>query len=158
MRRLKDRLVDWRQRAGGSKICERTIRFDNFVLYPDSGKLYKGAKPIGIQPQPFKVLSLLLLSPGRVVTRSVIQKELWDEDTFVDFELGINHCIQQIRTALGDDTKAPRYVETAPHHGYRFIADVDFQLARRSARLPRGHWWRAMLAYLTLGWHREKQA
>ncbi len=158
MRRPKKRLGIWRKRADAPYVLERTVRFDSFVLCPESGELYKKAKPIAIQPQPFKVLTLLTHSPGRVVARATIQKELWDDDTFVDFDLGINHCIKQIRNALGDDAKAPRYIETVPRRGYRFVAEVVFEPAMTSARSNLHQWWRAVQTRVTLSWNREEQA
>ena len=79
---------------------------------------------VKLQPQPFKLLVLLASRPGEPVTREEIQKELWSDDTFVDFEHGINYCIKEIRTALSDDAENPRFVQTVPRRGYRFIAEV----------------------------------
>lgn len=126
-------------------LGERAVRFNNFILYPESGELYQHTKPIGIHPQPFKVLTLLTHSFGHVVTRAAIQKELWGDDTFVDFDLGINQCIRRIRNSLGDNAKAPRYIETVPRRGYRFVAKVVFESVTTSSRKNRRRWWRTML-------------
>src|SRR4029077_11447556 len=77
-----------------------------------------------LQPQPFQVLLLLAGRAGTVVTREEIQRNLWRDSTFVDFEHGINFAINQIRGALADSADRPRYIETLPRRGYRFIAVV----------------------------------
>jgi TolB-like protein/Tfp pilus assembly protein PilF len=99
-----------------------SVRFGPFELNSRAGHLRKGKVRLHLQPQPFKLLSLLVSRAGQLVTREEIQHELWDQDTFVDFEQGLNVCIRQIRTALNDAPAAPRFVETVPRRGYRFIA------------------------------------
>jgi TolB-like protein/DNA-binding winged helix-turn-helix (wHTH) protein/Flp pilus assembly protein TadD len=106
--------------AGASSV----IRFGAFELDAVNGELRKAGISLKIHPQPFRVLLLLAEHPGETVTREEIQNSLWGDNTFVDFERGINFCINQIRTALGDDAEEPRYVETLPRRGYRFIAPV----------------------------------
>ncbi|MGH9405311.1 MAG: winged helix-turn-helix domain-containing protein [Terriglobia bacterium] len=101
------------------------FRFGIFELDIDAGTLSKNGFPVKLPPQPFKLLHLLVSQPAVLVTRDELQRALWGESTFVDFELGINRCIKQIRQALGDDPEAPRYVETVPRRGYRFIAPVE---------------------------------
>jgi DNA-binding winged helix-turn-helix (wHTH) protein len=103
----------------------RVVRFGAFELDAAKGELRKAGVPLKIHPQPFRILLLLAEHPGRTVTREEIQHLLWRENTFVDFERGINFCINQIRVALGDDAEKPRYVETLPRRGYRFIAPVS---------------------------------
>ena len=76
---------------------------------------------VRLQPQPFKVLALLAAQPGEVVTREEIQSTVWPAGTFVDFEQSLNFCIRQIRSALGDSALHPRYVETLPRRGYRWV-------------------------------------
>ena len=100
------------------------IRFDSFELDVTSGELRKGANRLRLQPQPFRVLLLLIERPGQVVAREEIQRCLWKDSTFVDFEHGINFCINQIRGALSDSAEKPRYIETVPRRGYRFIGTV----------------------------------
>lgn len=99
-------------------------RFAAFELDAESGKLLKSGIPLKLAPQPFRVLTLLTARPGQVVTREEIQRCLWGDSTFVDFERGINFSINQIRAALNDDAGKPRYIETLPRIGYRFIAPV----------------------------------
>jgi DNA-binding winged helix-turn-helix (wHTH) protein/tetratricopeptide (TPR) repeat protein len=103
----------------------RLIRFGVFELDAKNGQLRKAGVSLKMHPQPFRVLLLLAEHAGQTVTREEIQHCLWRDNTFVDFERGINFCINQIRTALGDDAENPRYVETLPRRGYRFIAPVN---------------------------------
>jgi Tol biopolymer transport system component/DNA-binding winged helix-turn-helix (wHTH) protein len=98
------------------------IRFGAFELDTAHGTLRKAGISVKLHPQPFRVLSLLAECPGQIVTREQIQHCLWGDNTFVDFEGGINFCVKQIRAALGDDPEKPRYIETLHRRGYRFIA------------------------------------
>jgi TolB-like protein/DNA-binding winged helix-turn-helix (wHTH) protein/Flp pilus assembly protein TadD len=100
------------------------LSFGPFDLNPASGELHKSGILIKLQPQPFRLLLLLAERSGTVVTREEIQHCLWTESTFVDFEHGINFSINQIRTALADHAEKPRFIETLPRRGYRFIAAV----------------------------------
>ena len=100
------------------------ISFGPFELDAANGELRKAGISLKIHPQPFRVLVLLAEQSGRMVTREDIQRLLWGDNTFVDFERGINSCVNQIRTTLGDDPEKPRYVETIPRRGYRFVASV----------------------------------
>jgi eukaryotic-like serine/threonine-protein kinase len=100
------------------------IRFGGFELDAESGELRKAGIPLKIHPQPFRVLMLLVERPGQIVTREEIQHCLWGDNTFVDFENGINFCVTQIRAAISDDAGSPRYIQTVPRRGYRFIAAV----------------------------------
>ena len=101
------------------------LRFGSFVLDPSAGQLRKNEILIKLPPQPFRLLQLLVERAGTVVTREEIRSFLWADSTFVDFEHGINFSINQIRAALADDAEKPRYVETLPRRGYRFIAAVE---------------------------------
>jgi eukaryotic-like serine/threonine-protein kinase len=98
------------------------LRFGPFELDVRSGELRRNGTTVRLQPQPLKVLLLLAGRPGEVVTREEIQTEIWPAGTFVDFEQSLNFCIRQIRAALRDDANAPRYVETLPRRGYRWVA------------------------------------
>ena len=98
--------------------------FDRFKLDVASGELCMGGTRIVLQPQPFKVLALLAECSGRAITRDEIRRQLWSSETFVDFEGGLNFCIRQIRKALGEDARKPRYIETLHRRGYRFMAPV----------------------------------
>src|SRR5215472_8132927 len=101
------------------------LRFDTFELDPGSGELRKNGDRIKLPPQPFRVLELLIRRSGEVLTRADIRERIWRDDTFVDFEQGLNFCIRQIREALGDNADTPRFVETLPRRGYRFLSPVE---------------------------------
>lgn len=101
------------------------LRFGVFELDPRTGELRRSGALVKLQQQPFKVLALLVGRPGELVTREELRREIWGGDTYVDFDQGLNFCIKQIRTALGDQADTPRYVETLPRRGYRFIAPVE---------------------------------
>lgn len=102
----------------------RLLRFGVFELNLDLEELRKNGSVLRLPPQPFKLLAMLASRSGQVVSRDEIQQQLWGSDTFIDFEQGVNKCIKQIRTALGDNADNPLYVETIPRHGYRFLAPV----------------------------------
>jgi DNA-binding winged helix-turn-helix (wHTH) protein len=97
------------------------LRFGPFELDVRSGDLRRNGQLVRIQPQPLKVLTLLASRPGGLVSREEIQAEVWPAGTFVDFEQSLNFCIRQIRSALGDTAVAPRYLETLPKRGYRWV-------------------------------------
>ena len=101
------------------------VRFGVFEVDLRNGELRKGGVLIKLQQQPFKVLALLVGRPGDIVTREELRCQIWGGDTFVDFDQGLNFCIKQIRAALGDQADTPRYVETLPRRGYRFIAPLE---------------------------------
>src|SRR5262245_51749333 len=107
----------------------RGVRFGPFEADLHSGELRKHGRRIKLQDQPFQVLALLLERPGEVVTREELRQKLWPADTFVDFDVGLNTAIKRLRDALGDTAESPRYVETLPRRGYRFIAPVAEVLA-----------------------------
>src|SRR3954451_2698839 len=98
---------------------EARIRFGAFDFDPATLELRREGAPIRLQPQPAQVLAILLAHPGEVVTRETLQKTLWGEDTFVDFDRGLNFCIAQIRSALGDSATSSVYVKTLPKRGYQ---------------------------------------
>jgi len=101
------------------------IHFGPFELDPDEQQLRKRGIALKLQPKQFVVLLMLAQRAGEIVSRQEIQQRVWGDGTFVDFDRGINFCINQIRTALGDDADRPRYIETLPRRGYRFIANID---------------------------------
>jgi TolB-like protein/Flp pilus assembly protein TadD len=103
----------------------RRVRFANFELDVRSRELRSGVRRIRLQEQPFEILRLMLETPGDVVTRDELQQRLWPNGTFVDFEHALNAAVKRLRAALGDDADAPRFVETVPRRGYRFIARLD---------------------------------
>jgi DNA-binding winged helix-turn-helix (wHTH) protein/tetratricopeptide (TPR) repeat protein len=100
-------------------------RFGHFAINAATGELRARGDVVKLSPQPFKVLELLVRRNGDVVTRNEIRDHVWCGDTFVDFEQGLNFCIRQIREALGDTADAPRFIETLPRRGYRFLMPVE---------------------------------
>jgi Tol biopolymer transport system component/DNA-binding winged helix-turn-helix (wHTH) protein len=109
--------------------------FGPFEFEQDSGDLRKFGNRIRLQGKPLQILSMLLDQPGQVVSRDELQKHLWQETTFVDFEQGLNTAVNKLRQALGDSAGQPRYIETVPGKGYRFIAPLQGSPARPAAVL-----------------------
>ena len=105
---------------------DRLLRFGAFEFDPSSLQLRKAQRPVRLRPQALKLLRIFVSHPRQLITREVIHQELWGADVHVDFEQGVNHTVKQLRAALGDDANAPRYIETMPRLGYRFIAPVEF--------------------------------
>src|SRR5438270_7730723 len=103
-----------------------SVRFDLFRLDLSSGALFRSGVRVPIQDQPLRLLRLLLEAEGRVVTRQQLRAALWPQDTFVDFEHGVNTAVKKLRQALADSAEHPKFVETLPKLGYRFIAAVDW--------------------------------
>lgn len=100
------------------------LRFSSFELDLRAGELRKHGFKIKLQDQPFQILALLLEKPGEVVTREQLRDRLWPADTFVDFDHSLNSAVKKLRQALNDDPDVPRFIETLPRRGYRFIAPV----------------------------------
>src|SRR2546427_9309279 len=114
-----------------------SVRFGPFELDQDAGELRKGGTKVRLQEQPLQILEILLGQPGKVVTREELRNQIWPSDTFVDFDHGINNAIKRLREALGDTAEMPRYVETLPRRGYRFLHALATTIAERSiAVLP----------------------
>ena len=101
------------------------LSFAEFCLDTSSGALTRAGRAIPLEHQPSLVLARLAQSAGAVVTRDELASALWGTDTHVKFDDGLNYCIRQARAALGDDAKAPRFIETIPRRGYRFVAKVS---------------------------------
>ena len=101
-----------------------TFCFGEFELDVSAGELRRKNRRVKLQPQPFKLLLLLVRKRGTLVSREEIRGELWPDGTFVDFDQAVNFSIRQIRDALGDDAERPLYIETVPRRGHRFIAPV----------------------------------
>jgi DNA-binding winged helix-turn-helix (wHTH) protein len=95
--------------------------FDQFQVDLTSGELLRSGVRVPIQGQPFQVLRLLLEAGGKVVTREELRQVLWPKDTFVDFELGVNTAVKKLRQALEDSADHPKFIETLPKYGYRFM-------------------------------------
>jgi DNA-binding winged helix-turn-helix (wHTH) protein len=108
------------QPAPGAAI----LRFDVYALDLRAGELFKSGRKIKLQEQPFRILTMLLEHPGELVTREELRQRLWSQDTFVDFEHSLNTAIKKLRRALCDEAGKPRFVETLPRRGYRFVGTV----------------------------------
>ena len=103
----------------------RVLRFDAFELDLRTGELHKRGVKLRLQGQPLQLLAILLQSAGNLVTREELRAQIWTTDTFVDFDHSLHNAIARIRDVLGDSAERPRYIETLPRRGYRFIAPVD---------------------------------
>jgi TolB-like protein/DNA-binding winged helix-turn-helix (wHTH) protein/Tfp pilus assembly protein PilF len=102
-----------------------TLRFDNYELDTRAGQLRKGGVKLRLRGQPLQVLAILVEHAGEVVTREELQQQIWKADTFVDFDHGLHNAIARIREVLGDSAETPRFIETLPRCGYRFIGTVE---------------------------------
>lgn len=103
----------------------QTSRFGTFHFNPDTQELFREGMAVHLQAQPAQVLAELLKQPGEIVTRETLRQAVWGADTFVDFDRGLNFCVAQIRSALGDSAESPRFIRTVPKRGYQFIAPVE---------------------------------
>jgi DNA-binding winged helix-turn-helix (wHTH) protein len=108
--------------------------FGEFRFDPATGVLTRSGERVGLQNQPSRVLEVLTSRPGELVTRSELHEAVWGTTTFVDHDQGLNYCIRQIRRALGDTAERPRYVETLPRRGYRFLPEVKLISSPRPTR------------------------
>jgi DNA-binding winged helix-turn-helix (wHTH) protein/TolB-like protein len=111
-------------------------RFGLFDFDAGSGELRKDGRPIPLEPQPARVLAALLARPGALVSHDDLRHATWEPGTFVDFERGLAYCLSQVRGALGDSARNPRFVETVPRRGYRFIAPVHSPEVPAAAGVP----------------------
>ncbi len=114
----------------------RVLRFGIFEMDRRSRELRRHGIQVKLQDQPFQILSALLEHPGQIVTREELRKTLWPADTFVDFNNSVNAAVNRLREALGDSAENPRFVETVPRHGYRFIAPVTETGTDTSVEIP----------------------
>jgi DNA-binding winged helix-turn-helix (wHTH) protein len=108
-----------------SQNAGQIIRFGAFELDLRAGELRRGGIRLPVQGRPIQALAILLRNPGQLVTREQLREELWPADTFVDFEHGLHNAVARIRSVLGDTAETPRFIETLPRRGYRFIAPVE---------------------------------
>jgi TolB-like protein/Tfp pilus assembly protein PilF len=106
------------------------VRFGGFELDQHPGELRKDGTRIRLQEQPLQILRILLEQPGKIITREELREKIWASDTFVDFDHGINNAIKRLREALGDTADTPRYIETLPRRGYRFIGSIERETPR----------------------------
>jgi DNA-binding winged helix-turn-helix (wHTH) protein/TolB-like protein len=126
-------------------------RFGTFEFVSDTGELRKNGRAVALEPQPAKALALLLSRGGEIVSREELRDAVWGADTHVDFDRGLAYCVSQIRTALGDSGDNPRFVQTVPKRGFKFIAPLSPPAAPVAPvapilpmppmQPPRGPWW-----------------
>jgi eukaryotic-like serine/threonine-protein kinase len=139
--------------------------FGPFEVHPGSGELLKHGRRVKLQDQPFRLLVVLLENAGQVVTREQIQSRIWEQHTFVDFDASLRVAVRKLREALGDDAENPRYIETVPKRGYRFLApfpssvgsvqhiqatDISPPAPAESERPERWHWIAALLMLILI--------
>ena len=101
------------------------VRFGPFEADLDTHELWKNGVRVKLGGQPFEILAILLRKPSQMVSREELQKELWAADTFVDFNHGLNAAVNKLRETLADSAEEPKYVETLPRRGYRFVGRVE---------------------------------
>ena len=111
-------------RMAASKPTLKAVQFGVFELDPEAGELRKRGMLVKLQEQPFQLLAVLIERAGEVVTKDDLRQRLWPSDTFVDFDHGLHSAITRLREALGDSSESPRFIETVPRRGYRFVAQV----------------------------------
>ncbi len=123
--------------------ASRVLQFGAFEVDLRTGSLRKSGARIKLQEQPFQILAMLLEKPGDMVTREELRQKLWPADTFVDFDNGLNTAIKKLRDTLGDSADSPRFIETLPKRGYRFIYPVNGARAPAAVQVPPPvAWWR----------------
>jgi len=138
-------------------LASNMIRFGVFEANLDTGELRRNGARVKLQDQPFQLLALLLARPGEIVTREELRAQLWSDDTFVDFDHGLNAAVRRLRDALGDSADNPRFVETLSRRGYRFVAPVQPKTneakeveqkdpQESTAASSSGRYWREVLA------------
>src|SRR5215471_19463199 len=115
---------------GGFRSSQPVVRFGAYELDQRAGELRKEGVRIRLQDQPLQMLLLLLEQPGRIITREELRQKIWSSDTFVDYDHGINNAIKRLRETLGDTAETPRYIETLPRRGYRFIPKIEQESPR----------------------------
>ena len=119
---MRDELI---QGDGSALRPSRRVRFGPFELDPRTGELHANGAHVILSEQPLRLLLALLDRPGQLLTRDELRQRLWPDDTFVDFEHGLNAAVRRVRDALGDSADHPRYVETLPRRGYRFVGEIE---------------------------------
>jgi DNA-binding winged helix-turn-helix (wHTH) protein len=132
----RGRTIDDRVMAGAMRF----VRFGAFEADLDTCELRRAGQRVELQELPFRILAALLERPGELVSRDDLRASAWPAGVHVDFEHGLNKAVNKIRVALGDDPERPRYVETLPRRGYRFIAPVELPREYEKAQpgTPRG--------------------
>ena len=136
-RLLPGKVLDFRPKPNMEPLRHIfVVRFGTYEVSLQSGEVRKAGVRIRVQQQPLKLLEVLLERPGEVVTREELRSRVWPNESFGDFDQAVNIAIAKLRSALGDSAENPRYIETLPKRGYRFIADVSFVDADGRIRRP----------------------
>src|ERR1700675_1192097 len=112
------------------------VRFGTYEVSLNSGEVRKAGLRIRVQQQPMKLLEILLERPGEIVTREELRSRVWPNENFGDFDQALNIAIGKLRSAFGDSAENPRFIETLPKRGYRFIADVSVVASDGPPRKP----------------------
>lgn len=135
------------------------VTFGPFEVNTSTGELLKGGTRVRLPAQPFAILLVLLKTPGELVTREQLREQIWAEGTFVDFEHGLNAAMNKLRRALSDSAENPRYIETTPGRGYRFVGMLDSEhvvpitlLGGSEARQEHPRGWRSVGVWERLIW------
>src|SRR6266567_7242379 len=123
---------------GKGSQSREVVRFGVFELDVRAGELRKQGLRLSIQGRPLQALAALLEKPGNVVTREELRNRIWPADTFVDFDHNLHNAIARLREALGDSSETPRFIETLPRRGYRFIGQVENSFAAADRRRVAG--------------------
>ena len=110
---------------GSAARRPRRLRFGEFEFDPETLELRGGARVVRLQPQPARLLALLIARRGAVVSREEVRRHLWPDRVHVEFDQSMNSCVKRIRVVLGDSADAPKYIETLPRLGYRFLQPVS---------------------------------
>src|SRR5271154_1487927 len=119
-----------------SQARTRLVAFDRFQVDLASGRLLKNGRRIRLQPQPFRMLELMLERPGELITREEVCRALWNSDTFVEFDHSLGTAVNKIREALDDSAESPKFVETIPRRGYRFIGHLTVETPANAVVAP----------------------
>jgi len=129
-------VLDFRAKPKIMEPLTSVVRFGTYEVSLQTGEVRKAGVRIRVQQQPMKLLEILLERPGEVVTREELRSRLWPSESFGDFDQAVNIAIAKLRSALGDSAENPRYIETVPKRGYRFIADVSVVVADSRTKRP----------------------
>src|SRR5246500_1968654 len=132
-------MLDFRAKANcgmESPPPNSVLRFGTYEVSLQSGEVRKAGLRVRVQQQPMKLLEVLLEHPGEVVTRDELRSRVWPNESFGDFDQALNIAIGKLRSALGDSAENPRFIETLPKRGYRFIADVSVLDADARPKVP----------------------
>ena len=122
---------------------QSAVRFGPFELFVETGELRKDGVRLKLSGQPIQLLARLVAAPGKLVTREDLQQELWHGSSYGDFEKGLNAAVNRLREYLGDSATEPKYIETIPRRGYRFIADINSGLSKTPSvefQQPKPRW------------------